>query len=212
LTDRRSGAIISPAHYSQTEEPDVKLLALMGSPRKRWNTDTLTDAVLRGAKEAGAEVEKVYLDDFSVRPIAEVCDDRRKREDLRADDDFPGLLDKLLDAEIILWATPVYWQGVSAQMKCFIDRLSSYFGREPYAQRFDGKGHIVVCTYGRKEPETARWVTEPMKVTVEVLRGRYLGDLGVSTSGGGNRVKQMPDALRTAQELGKKAVQEMRAK
>lgn len=190
----------------------MKMLALMGSPRKKWNTDTLTDAVLQGAQEAGAEVLKVHLDDFNVRPIAEVCDDRRKREDLRADDDFPGLLEKFLNAQIVLWATPVYWQGVSAQMKCFNDRLSSYFGRAPYAERFDGKGHVVICTYGRKEPETARWVTEPMKVTVEVLRGRYLGDLGVSTSGGGNRVKQMPDALQAARELGKRAVLEMSAK
>ncbi len=188
----------------------MKVLALVGSPRKSWNTDTLADAVLRGAKEAGAEVEKIYLDNYCVRPIAEVCDDRRNREDLRADDDFPGLLDKFLDAQIILWATPVYWQGVSAQMKCFIDRLSAYFGRSPYAERFDGKGHITVCTYGRKEPETAGWVTKPMRVTAEVLRGRYLVDLGVSTSGGGNRVKQMPDVLSAAEELGKKAVQEMR--
>lgn len=185
------------------------MLALMGGPRKGWNTDTLTDAVLQGAEEAGAQVEKIYLDDCSVRPIAEVCDDRKKREDLRADDDFPGLLEKFLNAQIILWATPVYWQGVSAQMKCFIDRLSAYFGRPPYAERFDGKGHVVICTHGSKEPETARWVTEPMKVTVEVLRGRYLGDLGVSTSGGGNRVRQMPDVLSAGEELGKKAVREM---
>jgi len=190
----------------------MKVLALIGSPRKNWNTDTLADAVLKGAKEAGARVEKIYLDDYNIRPIAEVCDDRRKREDLRADDDFPGLLEQSLDADIVLWSTPVYWQGVSAQMKCFIDRLSSYFGRPPYAQRFEGKGHIVVCTYGRKEPETARWVTGPMKVTVEVLRGRYLGDLGASTSGGGNRIRQMPDVLSAAQELGKKAVQKMAEK
>lgn len=173
------------------------------------NSDTLSDEVLRGAQAAGAEISKVYLDDFNIRPIGEVCDKASERDDPRADDDFPELLEQFLDAQIVVWSTPVYWQGVSAQMKCFNDRLSSYFRRPPYAQRFDGKGHIVLCTFGREDPATAEWVTEPMKVTVEVLRGKYLGDLGVSVSGGGNKVKQMPDVLQSAYELGKKAVREL---
>ena len=56
-------------------------------------------------------------------------------------------------------------------MKCFIDRLSSYFNRPPYAAKFTGKGYIVLCAFGRDEPDHGKWITEPTKVCVEVLRG-----------------------------------------
>jgi hypothetical protein len=52
----------------------IKVLALMGSPRKGGNSDILADEVLKGTQQGGAEIEKVYLDDFLIRPIGEVCD------------------------------------------------------------------------------------------------------------------------------------------
>jgi multimeric flavodoxin WrbA len=107
----------------------LKVIALIGSPRKQGNSDILADEVLRGAHEAGAEVAKVYLDDFFIRPIGEVCDNSRERDDPRSDDDFPKLLERFLDSHVVMFASPVYWLGVSAQTKCFIDRLSSYFNQ-----------------------------------------------------------------------------------
>jgi multimeric flavodoxin WrbA len=156
-------------------------------------------------KDAGADVEKIYLDDCTIRPIAEVCDDTRAREDPRDDDDFPGVLSRFLEAELIVFATPVYWAGVSAQLKCFLDRLSSYFRREPYSERFQGKGYVVVTTFGRKDADHGKWVTDPLRLCVDVLGGVYLGDLSVSAYEKG-RVNEMPDALASARELGNEAV------
>jgi len=186
----------------------MKVLALVGSPRKGGNSDILADEFLRGAQQAGAEVEKAYLDDLNIRPIAEVCDVISKRVDLRNDDDFLKLLERFLDVQIAVFATPVYWLGVSAQLKCFIDRLSSYFRRPPYAQRFDGKGYVVLCTFGRDEPDHGQWVTKPIKICVDVLKGRYLGDICVSVYKKGE-IKQMTDVLQAAYELGKEAVKKM---
>jgi len=183
----------------------MKVLALAGSPRKGGNTDILADECLRGAKQAGAEVQKVYLDDFNIRPIGEVIDNSSERSDPRADDDFPSVLDRFLSADIVVIASPVYWLGVSAQLKCFVDRLSSYFSRPPYAEKFTGKGYVVLCTFGSDESDHGKWITEPMKVCVEFLRGRYLGDLGVSVYKKGE-VKHIPAAMQSAFELGKNAV------
>lgn len=58
----------------------------------------------------------------------------------RHDDDMPEVLERFLNADIVVIASPVYWHGVSAQIKCFIDRGSCYFRVPPYAQRFDGTG------------------------------------------------------------------------
>jgi hypothetical protein len=133
------------------------------------------------------------------------------RDDPRSDDDFPGLLEQFLDSQIVVFSTPVYWQWPSGQMKCFLDRMSSYFNRPPYAERFDGKGYLVLCAFGRKEPEHGVWITEPMKLTADVLRGYYLGDVCASVYQKG-KVKQMPAVLEACHKLGKKAVHEIEEK
>lgn len=184
----------------------MKVIALLGSPRKGGNSDILADEVLRGAQKGGAMIEKIYLDDMYIRPIGEVSDVSSERVDLRDDDDFLKVFEKFLDANIVVFSTPVYWQGASAQLKCFIDRLSSYFRRPSYAGRFDDKGYLVVTTFGREEPTTARWVIDPMKVTIEVLRGKYLGDLSVSVYQKG-RIRQNAEVLDKAYQLGKNVVQ-----
>jgi multimeric flavodoxin WrbA len=190
--------------YNRREEI-MKIIALIGSPRKNGNTDIMADELLRGASDFGASVDKIYLDDFYIRPIAEVCDKAAEREDTRSDDDFPALLEKFLDSNIIVMATPVYWFGFSAQLKCFIDRLSSYFRKPPYAQRFDGKGYIVLCAYGRSEEFNEKSVTEPAKFTAETLRGHYLGDVCASNTYQKGKVKQYPDIIESCYKLGYEA-------
>ena len=189
----------------------MKYLALIGSPRKNGNTDIMADEVLRGASDAGCSVEKIYLDDYKIRPIADVGDCKTsERIDARSDDDFPGLLEKFLDSDVIVISSPVYWQGLSAQLKCFIDRLSSYFRRPPYAQRFDGKGYIVVCAYGRAEKDHGKWVTEPTKVTVEMLRGHYLGDVCASNVQKKGDVRQYPDIIEACYKLGHETLENLK--
>jgi hypothetical protein len=58
------------------------------------------------------------------------------------------------------------------------------------------------------EPDYGEWITKPMKVTVDVLRGRYLGDVCASVYQKG-KVKEMPDVLQAAYKLGRKAVKQM---
>jgi len=105
----------------------MKAIALLGSPRKEGNTDLLATEVLRACREQGCQVEKIYLDDLNIRPIGPMVDDFKQRRDDRADDDWPATAAKLMAADIVIWASPVYWQGVTAQMKCFVDRLSTRY-------------------------------------------------------------------------------------
>jgi multimeric flavodoxin WrbA len=188
---------------------NVTVLALIGSPRKGGNTDMMADQLLSAAKDQGADTSKIYLDDYHVRPIGEVCDDSRRRQDPRSDDDFPALLELFLAADVIVWSTPVYWQGLSAQMKCFLDRMSSYFNRAEYVERFGGKGHVVLCAFGRPEQKHGEWITEPMKLTAEVLHGTYLGDVCVSVYQKG-KVREMPETLEACRRLGVECVRQMR--
>jgi multimeric flavodoxin WrbA len=190
-------------------ESRVHVLALIGSPRKQGNTDIMADHVLSGAASAVATVSKVYLDDHLVRPIAEVADSSGQRDDPRKDDDFPALLQRFLAADIVVWSTPVYWAGPSAQMKCFLDRMSSYFNHPSYRPRFEGKSHIVLCAFGSPEPEHGKWVTEPMKLSVKYLHGTYVGDVCASVHHKG-KVREMSEVLEACRDLGTRAVRAAR--
>ena len=183
----------------------MKILALIGSPRKNGNTDIMADEVLKGAFDSGCFVDKIYLDYYNIRPIAEVCDKTTERQDTRSDDDFPALLDKFLNSHIIVISTPVYWFGFSAQLKCFVDRLSSYWRKPPYAQQFDGKGYIVLCAYGRAEDFNAKSITEPVKFMVEVLRGHYLGDVCAPNTYQKGKIKEYPNIIKSCYKIGYKA-------
>ncbi len=193
------------------QQSELKILALIGSPRTQGNTDIMADEVLAGAAAAGAIPSKIYLDDYCIRPIAEVADNSSLRDDPRSDDDFPALLEQFAAADIVIWSSPVYWIGLTGQIKCFLDRLSSYFNHPDYKDHFTGKGHVVICAFGQPDPTHGQWVTEPMKLTVKFLRGVYLGDVCASVYKKG-KVREMPEILTACRDLGAEAVKLMREK
>ncbi len=181
----------------------MKALALLGSPRKNGNTDLLASEVLRACQEQGCEVEKVYLDDLNIHPIGPMVDKMKERKDDRADDDWPGTVAKVMDADIIIWASPVYWQGVTAQMKCFVDRFSTRYVDREFLDALRGKVWIVVTTHTM--PEEGRWVLEPLRVWARHFKVKDLKELDVTVRRWGE-VKEMPEAMERAYQLGREAV------
>lgn len=183
----------------------VRVIVLNGSPRKGGNTDILSDRFIVGAEEAGADCEKVYLDDFDIRPPAELGDIQAERVDLRADDDHRAILDRVIAADVVVLASPVYWQGVTAQMKCFVDRFSCHYAQTWFNEGMRGKVWAVLTPYGASHPEEAEWVTRPVQVWVRHFKGTYAGEVAVSAFRKG-AVSEKPEALAAAEALGKAAV------
>ena len=98
-----------------------KVLIISASPRKGGNSDLLCDQFLLGAKEAGHSVEKVFLRERKINYClgCGVCNNTHV---CVQKDDMKGLLDKMVDADVIVLATPVYFYTMDAQLKTFIDR------------------------------------------------------------------------------------------
>ena len=116
----------------------LNVLALSASPRRDGNSFRLAEAMVEGAREAGHQTELVHLDDH-VRHHLRDC--RRCRDDAgrcTIDDGFEALLrDRVLPADAIIFATPLYWYGVSGQLKTFLDRLFCFIAAsEPEADMF----------------------------------------------------------------------------
>jgi multimeric flavodoxin WrbA len=187
----------------------MRVVALNASPRKSGNTDLLIEEFLRGAAEAGAECEKIYLDDLCIRPAAELCDVQAQRVDLRADDDCRAVLERVIAADIVVLGSPVYWQGPPAQLKCFVDRFSCHYAQPWFNEGMRGKGWAVLVPFGASDLAEAEWVTRPAHVWAKHFKGEWLGEVAVSAFRKG-AVCDKPDVLKQAYELGKESVARMR--
>jgi multimeric flavodoxin WrbA len=97
------------------------ILVLSASPRKGGNTDTLCDEFVRGAKDAGHKAEKIFLRDHVINYCTGcgVCNSNHK---CVQKDDMAEILEKMVGADVIVMATPVYFYTMDAQMKTLIDR------------------------------------------------------------------------------------------
>jgi multimeric flavodoxin WrbA len=99
-----------------------KIVVLSGSPRKNGNSELLCDQFIGGAIEAGHQIEKVCLRDRRIN-YCSACDAcQRNGGTCVQKDDMAEILDKMIHADVIVMATPVYFYTMNAQMKTLIDR------------------------------------------------------------------------------------------
>ena len=112
----------------------MKILAVYGSPRRKGNTSLLLKESVKGAREAGAEVEEVFLRDLRMSPCLEIygC---RKTGRCVIEDDFQGLYDRILACDGIFLATPVFFYSVSAHTKIFMDRCQSLWVKKYWLEK-----------------------------------------------------------------------------
>lgn len=107
----------------------VNVLGISGSPRRHGNTETLLDAVLEGAREAGAEIEKIVL-----RPLeyasCQGCNACHKTGVCVLKDDLTEVFEKIGDADVIVLASPIYSMGITAEAKGLIDRAQYLWARK----------------------------------------------------------------------------------
>lgn len=99
----------------------MKVVAISGSPRIGGNSDILCDEFLKGAKEKGNEIAKINLASSNIRPCI-ACYGCKGNGKCVIEDDMREILKNLIEADVILLATPVYFYSMDAQMKIFIDR------------------------------------------------------------------------------------------
>lgn len=187
----------------------MKAIVLIGSPRLGGNTDLLADAFLEGVVSAGGEGEKIYLDQLNLRPIGEVGDIKAERVDVRADDDFLPTLHQVLAADILVFGSPVYWQGVTAQLKCFVDRWSAYYVSPLLVEGMRGKVFAALVPHAAPDSEHHHWVTEPLKVWAGHFAAIYAGHVAVAVGPKG-AVANCPEVLALARALGLECVRRAR--
>lgn len=124
-----------------------KVLIISSSPSKGGNSDLLCDEFLRGAKDAGHEAEKVFLNDLDIQ-FLRIKDDYTDRN-LGINDDAPKVVAKMIESDVIVMATPIYNDNMCGQMKTMMDRV---FERESEVKN---KEFYFIMTAGGSNTECA---------------------------------------------------------
>lgn len=125
----------------------------MGSPRKKGNTHLLVSKILDGAEAAGADTEILFLGDLNIREC-NGCYNCWKGRQCSKKDDMKGLYPKIVESDIIVFGTPVYWYGPTALMKCFIDRFV-YFNCPENRAKIRGKSAVLAIPFEENSVKTA---------------------------------------------------------
>lgn len=179
----------------------MRVLGVVGSPRKGGNTDILVDEVLRGARDAGTDAEKVFLNDLEIKPCQATCSNYcRKTGDCKINDDMSPIYDKLFDSDALVLGTPVYWYGPSAQLKSFIDRWYA-FSHPKYIHRMKGKRVVLVAPLEESDISVAQPLVSMIKKSLDYLEAKFHAKLVVSVGEKG-AVKKNLKAMNQAYKIG----------
>lgn len=134
-----------------------KILILSSSPRRGGNSDTLCDRFLEGAREGGHAAEKVFLGDANIH-YCTGCGACVRTQACVQKDGMKELLERMIRADVIVMATPVYFYTMAAQMKTFIDRCCARY------QELRGKDFYFILTAADSSKKA-------MERTLESFRG-----------------------------------------
>lgn len=99
-----------------------KVLILSGSPRKGGNSDILCDEFAKGATEAGHNVEKIHVSEKNIHPCIACYHCSKNSGACVFKDDMAEILQKMIDADVFVLASPVYFYSIDSQLKAVIDR------------------------------------------------------------------------------------------
>ena len=127
-----------------------KIIVISTSLRTGSNSDMLADQFIEGAKAAGHEVEKISLAGKDIK-FCKGCLACQKLGKCIIKDDVNDIMQKVLNADVVCWATPIYYYEMSGQMKTLIDRMNAMYSRE---YRF--RDIYLLTTAAEAEEDTPR--------------------------------------------------------
>ncbi|MGI5916407.1 MAG: flavodoxin family protein [Anaerolineae bacterium] len=191
-----------------TETPT--LICLLGSPRRRGNSDTLAAEVCRGFNEAGGTSRQIALSSLDLQPC-NACDwcktDHPDPEPCVIQDDMQRVYDEMLAASAILWATPIYSWAPTVEMKTVLDRQFAWgeYQSTHHARALAGRPVGLAVTYADPDPVSNGFYHcyHILRIVATASGGRVAGCVHGAAGDPGGIVHQ-PDVIEAARALGHK--------
>jgi multimeric flavodoxin WrbA len=167
----------------------------------------LVRQALAGAERAGVEVEYVRLCDYKISPCVE-CNSCYKTGLCRVEDDYQQLSAKMVEADRLIFGTPVFFMTVCAQAKLLIDRCQclwahKYVLKEPLITSSRDRRAMVIAVGGTKGKRMFESIRLTMKYFLDALDMRYTAGLFVNNVDDAGDIQKHPAAMSEAFRLGK---------
>ncbi len=190
----------------------LKVLGIAGSPRSGGNTDTLLDYALKGAKEGDCEVEKIRVCELLISPCKE-CHGCDETGECIVMDDMQIVYPKLIEADRLFFASPLFFLGISAQAKALIDRCQCIWVRRYVLGKTIGKGRefrkgFFISVGGSANPEKFMGSVKTTKSFFATLDFTYEKEILVPGMDEKDAIHQHPTALKEAMIIGRDLVRE----
>lgn len=179
----------------------VHVLGIVGSPRKRGNTELIVENALKAAQEEGAETETLLLSENKVEPCR-ACSVCGKTGECIIEDDFMHVFDKMSEADGIILASPSYFESMSPQMKALIDRAGYYNSSARGRKMFEGKvaGAISVA---RRTGLANVWTQQLLFILSQKMIVPGIASYANAVGGDPGDVLNDEEGLRTSSDLGR---------
>lgn len=178
-----------------------KVVAFIASPRKNGNTATLVNQVIQGARDNGAKTTIFDLYDMNIKPC-QGCLVCRKTGNCIMQDDFQNMFKHIVDADAVVFGSPVYMWQVSAQMKLFWDRLCGLFD-ENYKPRYAAKSVIMIYAQGNPNAEAFTASFQTNEGILKMLGLNVVDTLLLTGGRDSNTAANNEDLLSKAYQAGK---------
>jgi multimeric flavodoxin WrbA len=192
----------------------LHIISINGSRRKKGNTETLIQAVLKPLRQKGAQVNSISLGDYAIAACTG-CEGCSSSWDCVIEDDFQGLVKMLDEADGIILASPTYWYSVTSDMKRFIDRCYSLIqfpvSRRAWIGKYDGAGKACVTAAVCEQSDE-----QHMGNTLTLLTD-FAGDIGLDVVASvkalncftAGSIEKQTGALSDAESAGNEVLQQL---
>ena len=151
-----------------------KIVVITGSPRKDGNSFAMTEAFIKAAEAKGHSVKRFDAANMKLGGChaCETCYSTGKA--CTFDDDFNTMAPDILDADVVVFSTPIYWYSWPSQIKAVVDKLYSFcVAGKPVA----GKECALIACCEEKEMEILDGVRVPLERTAALLQWKMVGEV-----------------------------------
>lgn len=176
----------------------MKVLAIVGSPRKNGNTDVVVQKVLEGATQAGAETETIYINELDFKGC-QGCGLCNMMADCKLKDDMTDVYVKLAESDAFVFGSPIYFGQFTGQMRLFLDRCYALVDAELNPRLPVGKNAVLVRAQGEPDKAVYESVFDEFESGLNIYFGMKVTDKLVAAG------VDLPGASKKDAELMEKA-------
>lgn len=180
----------------------MKVIGIVGSPKKNSNTDLLVKEAMKAAEEKGAETAVYYVNDMNIKGC-QGCFRCNEGSRCVIDDDMQTLYDAIEGSDVVVMGSPVYMFQMIGQMRIVQDRLYNYLETPAFTSRLpEGKKLGLIFTQGAEDADAYRAGFELAEKAFNLVGFRDVSSLVCPGLVRPGEVSEKPEMLKQAYNLG----------